>query len=31
MQQKLLKEKGLSKEQIQPCGMPVWSDPFAKK
>ena len=31
MQEALLKEQNLSKEQIQPPGLPVWSDPFDPK
>eukprot|EP00035_Acanthoeca_spectabilis_P025466 m.458558 g.458558 ORF g.458558 m.458558 type:complete len:73 (+) comp21532_c0_seq1:50-268(+) len=31
MQEKLLKERGLTKEDIQPPSLPVWSDPFAPK
>lgn len=31
MQKKLLHDRGLTKEGIQPGEMAVWSDPFAKK
>eukprot|EP00055_Hartaetosiga_balthica_P013319 m.67797 g.67797 ORF g.67797 m.67797 type:complete len:71 (+) comp8227_c2_seq3:1715-1927(+) len=30
-QQEFLKRANLSKEDIQPVGLPVWSDPFKKK
>eukprot|EP00045_Choanoeca_perplexa_P012011 m.129472 g.129472 ORF g.129472 m.129472 type:complete len:70 (+) comp15850_c0_seq5:27-236(+) len=30
-QEQFLKEQGLTKEDIQPTGLPVWSDPFDKK
>eukprot|EP00049_Salpingoeca_infusionum_P026933 m.29102 g.29102 ORF g.29102 m.29102 type:complete len:76 (-) comp9118_c0_seq1:266-493(-) len=30
-QAELLKDQGLTKEQIQPEGLPVWSDPFKPK
>jgi hypothetical protein len=31
MQDKLLKQQGLRKEDIQPPSLPVWSDPFDSK
>ena len=31
MQRDLLKQRGLKKEDIQPGGLPVWSDPFEEK
>ncbi|EGD77352.1 hypothetical protein PTSG_08446 [Salpingoeca rosetta] len=30
-QQEFLREQGLSKKDIQPEGLPVWSDPFDQK
>eukprot|EP01147_Barroeca_monosierra_P003998 gene3998-6448_t len=27
-QQQFLKDQGLSKQDIQPTGLPVWTDPF---
>jgi hypothetical protein len=31
MQKELLKTQGLTKEDIQPPSLPVWSDPFEPK